>query len=194
MDNEHMFRLEHWTKQAETPVKCMSNGPITTIDSHCSNNTLGVFTNSKHFETVLLYGVFSSVIRENHIEKIDYGSQTIDFMLCLFTVDLKECDHQCSCVCDVCLAFCATRVRSLNRPHSIFKYASFRFGFSIVTFRTCCVVNQWKLKICRQFVGFVSSCGWAKCYVYTHTHTNVRLRVSTVMFWMSAHECESVCW
>lgn len=96
------------------------------------HHTWSFHSNSKHFETVLLYLGFSSVIWENHIEKIDYGNQTIDFMLCLFTVDSKECDHQCSeCVFS---GLCHT---SLNRllARSIAPTFSFRFDFSIVTFR-----------------------------------------------------------
>lgn len=62
---------------------------------------------------------------ENHIEKTDYENQTIDFMLCLFTVDLKEFDHQCLLRFSVlCIQYSPTFFRSSS---SYFKSISFRF-------------------------------------------------------------------
>lgn len=92
---------------------------------------------------------------ENHIEKTDYENQTIDFMLCLFTVDLKEFDHQCLLRFSVLFTVFA-HFLSFFFFFQI-DFVSVRSDFSIVTLRNCCVWNQWKnnLPSIHLFVGFV---------------------------------------
>lgn len=143
------------------------------------HHTWSFHSNSKHFETVLLYLGFSSVIWENHIEKIDYGNQTIDFMLCLFTVDSKECDHQCSeCVFSGLCHTCLNRLLARSIAPTFF---SLQTNFVSVRFFNCNISENRKSAVnlldLRVVVAELSA-----VFIRIHIRACVRLRVSAAMF------------
>lgn len=103
------------------------------------------------------------------IEKIDYGNQTIDFMLCQFTVNSKEFDiYTYERMC-----FCAHGVRSL------FFFFSSSNQFSIrIDFFNCNTFRNSSRNSCESTMGNLSSMSicWISqaelrvlCYVCTYT-------------------------